>query len=236
MVDVRFFETCAPLTLATLLGDAAEDVLDAQTRDLVIEGACELDVALSGDIVLAANRKYIDDLRKTRAGVAIIGNALRDDVPEGTVGLVFKDPHSVYVNILATLYPESGRRLSLRNGQVGQQTFAPDVTIVPGAHISNEVEIGGGTLIGTNSCIGHGVTIGRDCIIGPNVSIECAHIGDNVVIGAGSRVGSEGFGWLDHGKSNKKVPQLGRVIIQNSVEIGANSTVDRGGSWGYFDW
>ena len=76
--------------------------------------------------------------------------------------------------------------------------------------------------------IGAGVTIGRNCIIGTNCSIECAHLGNNVVLHAGARIGTEGFGWLDHGRTNRKIPQLGRVIMQDRVEIGANSTVDRG--------
>jgi UDP-3-O-[3-hydroxymyristoyl] glucosamine N-acyltransferase len=90
------------------------------------------------------------------------------------------------------------------------------------------VEIGRGTVIGANAVIGAGVTIGRNCVIGSNVSIECAHIGNNVVLHAGARIGSEGFGWLDQGRSNRKIPQLGRVILQDRVEIGANSAVDRG--------
>ena len=83
-------------------------------------------------------------------------------------------------------------------------------------------------MIGANTVIGAGVAIGRDCVIGANCSIDCAYLGNRVVLHPGARIGTEGFGWLDFTRSNRKIPQLGRVILQDDVEVGANSTIDRG--------
>jgi UDP-3-O-[3-hydroxymyristoyl] glucosamine N-acyltransferase len=90
------------------------------------------------------------------------------------------------------------------------------------------VEIGRNSVIGANTVIGAGVAIGRNVTIASNCTIDCSYIGNDVVIHAGARIGCEGFGWLDFGRSNRKIPQLGRVIVQDKVEIGANTTIDRG--------
>jgi UDP-3-O-[3-hydroxymyristoyl] glucosamine N-acyltransferase len=102
------------------------------------------------------------------------------------------------------------------------------VTVDPGAVVGPGAEIGAGTVICANAVIGPDVRIGRDCSVGPGASISHALVGDRVIIHAGARIGQDGFGYIP-GKSHLKVPQLGRVIIQDDVEIGAGTTVDRGG-------
>jgi len=103
------------------------------------------------------------------------------------------------------------------------------VTIDPGAVIGPRAAIGAGTVIGPTAVIGPEVHIGRDCSIGPGASIVHALLGDNVIIHAGCRIGQDGFRYHPSAKGHVKVPQLGRVIIQDSVEIGAGTTIDRGG-------
>ena len=104
------------------------------------------------------------------------------------------------------------------------------VTIDPGAVIGPRAAIGSGTVIGATAVIGPGVQIGRDCSVGPGASIMHALIGDNVILHAGCRIGQDGFRYHPSAKGHVKVPQLGRVIIQDNVEIGANTAIDRGGS------
>ena len=94
--------------------------------------------------------------------------------------------------------------------------------------IGPRAEIGAGTVIGAGAVIGPGVRIGRDCSIGPNASIVHALIGDRVIIHPGCRIGQDGFGYLMAPRGHRKVPQVGRVIIQDDVEIGAKTTIDRG--------
>jgi UDP-3-O-[3-hydroxymyristoyl] glucosamine N-acyltransferase len=102
------------------------------------------------------------------------------------------------------------------------------VAIDPGAVIGPRAEIGGGTVIGAGAAIGPGVRVGRDCAIGANVSITHALIGDRVIVHPGCAIGQDGFGFARGIRGANKIPQVGRVIIQDDVEIGANSTVDRG--------
>jgi UDP-3-O-[3-hydroxymyristoyl] glucosamine N-acyltransferase len=103
------------------------------------------------------------------------------------------------------------------------------VTIDPGAVIGAGAEIGSGTVIGANAVIGTQVRIGRDCAIGPNASITYALIGDRVIVHAGCRIGQDGFGFVMGPGGHRKIPQIGRVMIQDDVEIGAGTSIDRGG-------
>ncbi len=104
----------------------------------------------------------------------------------------------------------------------------PNVIVDPGAVIGPRAEIGAGTVIGPNSVIGPDVCLGRDCSIGPQVTIVHALIGNRVIIHPGVRIGQDGFGFVPSRQGHLKVPQIGRVVIQDDVEIGANSTIDRG--------
>jgi UDP-3-O-[3-hydroxymyristoyl] glucosamine N-acyltransferase len=102
------------------------------------------------------------------------------------------------------------------------------VTVEPGAVIGAEASIGRGTTIAAGSVIGYRVYVGRDCYIGPNATLTHALIGNRVTIHAGASIGQDGFGFAMGRAGHQKVPQIGRVIIQDDVEIGANTTIDRG--------
>ncbi len=104
----------------------------------------------------------------------------------------------------------------------------PGVVVDPGAVIGPGAQIGAGTLIGANAVVGPQVCIGRDCSIGPGATLACALLGDRVIIHPGVHIGQDGFGFAMGPRGHLKVPQIGRVIIQDGVEIGAGSTVDRG--------
>jgi UDP-3-O-[3-hydroxymyristoyl] glucosamine N-acyltransferase len=215
MVDTRFHSFAGPAALGDLLTAVGRDDLRQVVAhpDLVVEGANELDLAGPAELALAAHQDYVEELRSTSAGVVIVLPALRDLVPAGTVAL----------------YPDNTRNIiSAAREDLGPPVLERDVTLGTNVVVGAGVEIGRGTVIGANTVIGPGVTIGRNCIIAANCTIECAHLGNAVTIHSGVRIGSEGFGWLDHGQSNRKVPQLGRVLIQDRVEIGANTTIDRG--------
>jgi UDP-3-O-[3-hydroxymyristoyl] glucosamine N-acyltransferase len=102
------------------------------------------------------------------------------------------------------------------------------VTVEPGAVVGREAQIGRGTTIAAGAVVGYRVTIGRGCYIGPGASVTHALVGDRVLLHAGVRIGQDGFGFAMGARGHLKVPQIGRVIIQDDVEIGANSCVDRG--------
>ncbi|MEO5807194.1 UDP-3-O-(3-hydroxymyristoyl)glucosamine N-acyltransferase [Devosia sp.] len=231
MVDTRFHRFSGPATLGAILSAIGQSALveGLAGASHIVDGATEIDLAGPSHVVLAANAKYADHLRDSHAGVAIILPSLRDAVPAGTIAVEVARPHEVFADILDYLYPSNTRSiLAASSAAVHAPVLEEGVLIGPGVVIGADVEIGRGTIIGANTVIGTGVTIGRNCTIAANTTIDCAHLGNDVVIHSGVRIGTEGFGWLDFGRTNRKVPQLGRVIVQDRVEIGANSTIDRG--------
>ncbi|HEY8576282.1 MAG TPA: UDP-3-O-(3-hydroxymyristoyl)glucosamine N-acyltransferase [Devosia sp.] len=231
MVDTRFHRFAGTQTLGTLLTEIGQSQLLAAigNPDLPISGVAELHLAKAGELALAAHSSYADDLRSTSAGAVIVSAALADAVPAHTLAIIADKPHYLFADLLDRLYPSDTRSvISGSRDDLGAPVFERDVVIGSNVVIGAGVEIGRGTVIGANTVIGPGVTIGRNCIIAANCTIDCAHIGNEVVIHSGVRIGAEGFGWLDFAQSNRKVPQLGRVLVQDRVEIGANSTIDRG--------
>jgi len=231
MVDIRFHRFSGPATIGTVLAALERDDLLAGFADpgFTIEGVTDLVSAGPGDLVLAAHTNYIEDLKATGAGLAIVLPKLVEHVPEGVLALVSDKPHHLFAEFLDYFYPASTRSV-IAGGRddLGEPLLEADVVLGPNVVLGQGVEIGRGSVIGANTVIGAGVTIGRNTVIAANCTIDCAHIGNEVVIHSGVRIGTEGFGWLDFGLANRKLPQLGRVLIQNKVEIGANSTVDRG--------
>ena len=231
MVDTRFHRFAGPLTIGGILAALKRDDLAAGLTDieLSISGVSELDLAGPGDLALAAHTSYIEELRSSSAGAVIVLPALRDAVPAHSLVIACDRPHQLFADILDHLYPSDTRNvITSARDDLGSPVFERDVVIGANVVIGPGVEIGRGTVIGANTVIGSGVTIGRNCTIAANCTIDCAHIGNEVVIHSGVRIGTEGFGWLDLGQANRKVPQLGRVLVQDRVEIGANSTIDRG--------
>ena len=232
MVDTRFHTSSGPVTLRALLASLATPPLvdDRRLGHITITGADELDRADGTELALAALPAYRDALRDTAAGVVVVHPSLRDFVPAGALAIVDERAHELFVDILDKLYPDGTRGAAVAqfDEEGPDSLIESDVRRGENVVIGPKVELGRNSVIGPNTVIGRGVTIGRNTVIGANVTIEYAHLGNNVVLHAGVRVGTEGFGWLSQGKGNRKIPQLGRVIIQDGVEIGANSTIDRG--------
>lgn len=231
MVDTRFHRFAGPSSIGSLLSalNRAELLPEAASSDVVVTGANELELADGGEIALAAHTNYIDELRSTAAGAVIVMPGLRDVVPSHSLAIVADKPHQLFADLLDLLYPASTRTIiEAGRDDLGPPVLERDVSLGSNVVVGAGVQVGRGTIIGANTVIGPGVTIGRNCLIAANCTIDCAHIGNDVVIHSGVRIGTEGFGWLDFGQSNRKVPQLGRVLVQDRVEIGANSTIDRG--------
>ena len=231
MVDSRFHTRSTPIFLGELLAAAGYVPPDADPRHatLLVAGAEELSLAGPGHVALAAHRDYLADLQGSTAGAVIVSPAFADAVPLSSIGVVTPRAHELFADILHLLYPGDTRAVLSGSGPQSESAeIEDDVTIGANVVIGYGVSIGSGTVIGANAVIGAGVAIGRDCIIGANCTIDCAYLGNRVVLHPGARIGTEGFGWLDLTRSNRKIPQLGRVILQDGVEVGANSTIDRG--------
>ena len=194
-----------------------------------------LDRAGPRDLAFLEGRNFAAAAAITRAGACLTTALLAKELPNDVSVLVTREPYRAFVMAARELFPQALRPSSLsKPGDfAGAHVDAgarveDDVAIEPGAVIGSQVEIGSGTGVGANAVIGAGVRIGRDCSIGANTVISNALIGDRVIIHPGCSLGQDGFGFVMGGSGHLKVPQVGRVIIQDDVEIGAGTTIDRG--------
>lgn len=184
---------------------------------------------------------YIEGKRKTllnglQAAALLCTEELAAEVPAGIAVLVTPRPQQAFATVGRLLFPSAAHPAPMTGERgISQAAFvAPSARIEPGAIIEPwavigpDVAIGSGTVVAPNAVVGEGCQIGRDCFIGPGVSLMAALIGDRVILHGGARIGQDGFGFVPGKAGLEKVPHIGRVVIQNDVEIGANSTVDRG--------
>jgi UDP-3-O-[3-hydroxymyristoyl] glucosamine N-acyltransferase len=154
-------------------------------------------------------------------------------VPGGTAVLLTEAPYRAFARALQMFYPDAMQPKAALAGQ-GEPAIHPtarledEVRVEPAAVIGREAQIGRGTVVAAGAVVGYRVMIGRGCYIGPGASVTHALVGDRVILHAGVRIGQDGFGFAMGAQGHLKVPQVGRVIIQDDVEIGANSCVDRG--------
>ena len=231
-----FFPTRCELTLgeiATLTRAEPRSGIPLEQR---ITDIAPLDIARASDIGFLDNAKYLDALARTHAGACLLAPRFVTAAPAGLPILVTPEPYRAFVTVARALFPSSLRPSSLfgTTGRAGAAQVHPSarieagVTIDPMAVIGPGTEIGAGTLIAAGAVIGPNVAIGRDCAIGAGVTVQHALLGDRVIIHPGARIGQDGFGFLPSPQGHQKIPQPRRVIIQDDVEIGANSTIDRG--------
>jgi UDP-3-O-[3-hydroxymyristoyl] glucosamine N-acyltransferase len=235
MTDPVFFTPAEAMTVASVAAFLKADLGEAD-GGRSITGVATLVDAGPADLTFLDNLKYADQLDATRAAACLVSARHRDRVPAGTAALVVAHPHAAFVSVTRKLYPAALRPQSMF-GTVGVSHGAivhPDarleagVVVDPGAVIGPGAEVGAGTVIAAGAVIGPGVRIGRDGAIGPGASIAHALIGNRVILHAGVRIGQDGFGFQPGATGHAKIPQIGRVIVQDDVEIGANSTIDRG--------
>lgn len=238
MVDPAFFPVASAVSLAEIAELASAPLPPGADPAHLIKGAAPLEQAGPDAVAYMDNPRYVAALTASRAGCLLVARKFANAVPDGAPAIILDKPYPVFAAILARLYPDALRPGSLfaSPGIAPGSVVHPDaqlesgVRVDPGAVIGPHAEIGSGTIIAANAVIGPHVKIGRDCSIGPNTSVINALIGNRVILHAGARVGQDGFGFAMGAGGHTKVPQVGRVIIQDSVEIGANSTIDRGAS------
>ena len=220
--------------IAALTGASAPD---GSALDRVVSGIAALERARPADIVYVDSAKHVGALAATGAGVCLTSEKFEARAPATLIVLRSKQPFRDFVTVARKLYPEALKPTSLFNGDaigpganVHPTAEVEDgVTIDPGAVIGPRAAVGAGTTIGANAVIGPDVQIGRDGSIGPGATVVHALIGDSVIVHAGCRIGQDGFRYHGTMAGHIKVPQLGRVIIQDHVEIGAGTAIDRGG-------
>ena len=230
MADPRFFHTSPPKTLAELAEIAEATLAEGADPGRRISGIAALEAAGADDISFLGNRKYIAAFQVSDAGACLVEPAFADKAPAGMALLLCAKPRRSFARIAAAFHPEPELPVGIHPSAV----IDPSAEIGPGCRIEANVVIGPGvrigadTRIGANSVVERGVSLGETCIIGPNVTLSYCIVGNRVLIAAGAVIGNTGFGYDLDPSGRVKVPHLGRVLIGDDVEIGANATVDRG--------
>lgn len=222
MADLRFFRRAGPFTLGALADKLGAEVAFGGNPDLAVTDVAAIEDAGPSDICFFSDRNYAIAFAGSKAGACITTPALAQLAPTGCTALIAADPRAAFALAAQIFYPDD-------SPPVGPEpSFGSGVEIGTGASVDTGAIIGAGTRIGANAVIGAGVRIGEHCRIGANVTLSHCLIGDRVILHPGVQVGQDGFGFVPGPKGLLKIPQLGRAIIESDVEIGANSTVDRG--------
>src|SRR5262245_14820951 len=238
MTEPLFFKRPHGLTAGEIVALAKAEPQAGAKLERRVTGIAPLDRAGPADLTFIDQTKLVGLLAVTRAGICLAQPRFAARVPSHVTVLVTAQPYRAFVTVARALFPDA-----LRPSSFGQASgVSPDATVDPtarleqgvtveaGARLGPRAEIGGGTLIGANAVVGAEVRIGRNCAIGAGATLFHALVGDRVVIHPGVHIGQDGFGYLPGAAGHLKVPQIGRVIVQDDVEIGAGTTIDRGAS------
>ncbi len=230
MADQNFFDNVGPFTLAELADLCGARLERAEDPGKIISDVQPLESAAEGHVSFFSNPKYLNALKATKASACILPESYVKDAPEGVALLVSSDSYKAYARVSQKFYPEKRGTGDIHETAVISPSarLGKNVSVGPGTVIEDEVVIGDNTAIGALCFIGKGCNIGVACRFESHISVRCCHMGDNVALNAGVRIGEDGFGFAPDPGGHIKIPQLGRVMIGSNVEIGANTTIDRG--------
>ena len=234
MADPRFFQPASPISAAKIAsltgGVLALRGGKAPDGETMFSDVAPLDKAGAQDISFLDNTKYLEGFSQSKAGACFVREKFASRAPEGMLLLVTEEPYYAYALAAQYFYPQPDVTPAIaptaqiaRSASIGQ-----GVRVDSGAVIGERVKLGTGCWIGANSVIGDGVEIGENSRIGALCSLSHALIGKRVILHRGVHIGQDGFGFAPGRGGVTKVPQLGRVVIGDDVEIGSGSCVDRG--------
>ncbi len=229
MADSRFFHKVASLTLADMERVGEIRLPDGVDNTLAFADVASLEDATENTVSWAFIPAVREALSQTKAGAVIVPEKFLEYVPQGCIPLISADPHRSYGLIASAFYPRvltgviSDRAIIDPTAQIGEGS-----QIDAGAVIGANVVLGKACHVQSNAVIGEGVQMGDGCTVGANACVSHCVAGHKVYIYPGAMIGQDGFGFAMSAKGPAKVPQLGRVMIGDDVEIGSNTTVDRG--------
>ncbi len=211
-------------TIATAAG------CTAPACNITLSGLASLELAGPDEVSFVGGRRHAAALTQTRAGAVLVGAEMQASVPSGTVALVTSDPVAAWARVAALFHPVPCVSPGIHPSAVvaGDAVIDSTAEICAQAVIGARAEIGPGCKIGPGAVIGEGVVLGPDCRIGAHVSLSHALLGARVYVYPGARIGQEGFGFTMTAAGFQTIPQLGAVILEDDVEVGANATIDRG--------
>ncbi|HYG26964.1 MAG TPA: UDP-3-O-(3-hydroxymyristoyl)glucosamine N-acyltransferase [Caulobacteraceae bacterium] len=225
MPDARFYEDLGPVSLASLAKLTGSSLMGGYC-ELAIHAVAPLAKAGEGAVAFLSDRRYAAELAGSKASACFLTAEAAEQAPRGCAVLVTPLPQAAWAAAAGALH-----RPRVHEGADAVHPTAEledGVVLAPGAVVGPGAKLGRGTVVGPNAAIGPGVAIGRDCRIGANAAIGFALIGDRVQVLAGAVIGEAGFGATASAAGVIDIPQLGRVILQDGVTVGANSCIDRG--------
>ena len=236
MTDPVFFAPARPFSVSEIAGATGAELTDPSHGGRLITAIAPASEGGEGKLVFVEGRRNAPLLGGLTAAAVLCSADLARLVPRDVATLVTPRPQRAFALVGRLLYPSAARPQPF-TGETGvsPRAFVADgaqleenVIVEAGAAVGPGAAIGAGTVVAANAVVGPNAQIGRDCFIGPCATVQCAMIGNRVVIHGGAQIGREGFGFVAGPRGAERVPQIGRVIIQDDVEIGANTTVDRG--------
>ncbi|AQT04425.1 UDP-3-O-(3-hydroxymyristoyl)glucosamine N-acyltransferase [Acetobacter persici] len=231
--DPRFFTRSGPFD-GQALADAAGATLvpprEGGFPEAGYAGIAPLQVAGPGDVSFLDNRRYAPLLESTKAGLVIVAPAFADKVPAHSAALVSATPYLAWSRVARLFHPKAPAQPGIHPLAVvdASAVVDPSAEIGPFVVIGARADIGPRCIINSHCVVGEGVVLGADCRIGCHVTLSHATLGERVIILPGARIGQDGFGFAVGPNGFETVPQLGQVVLEHDVEIGANTTIDRG--------
>jgi UDP-3-O-[3-hydroxymyristoyl] glucosamine N-acyltransferase len=220
MIDPRFFTNTGPYSLGELAEKIGGQLAADAPRDQMVTDLATLDEASGTEIAMFGDRRYRDAVNVTRAGVLLTTPDLASNLQGVAAHLIIvAKPREAMAEIAWIFYPHVDEPLGLDDGgRAG--ALANGAVLAETARIGRNTQIGARTVVAAGAVIGKGVTIGEDCVIGPNTTISHAIIGSRVKLFPGAVIGAAGFGFVPTPKGLRRVPQLGRVLMGDDVEVG----------------
>jgi len=215
------------LTLAELQAHLGGNILGDPGR--TVTGAASLERAGPDQLSFIVSRKFLAQAQASSAGALVVPEDLAHTLDRDR--LVVNNAHAAFARALTLLHPEPLPPLGIHPSAVvsPQATIGPDVRIGPCAVVEAKAIIGRGSVLGSHCHIGHGAHVGEDCLLHPRAMVQHGcRLGNRVVLQPACIIGGDGFGLAWDGDHWSKVPQVGRVILGDDVEVGANTTIDRG--------
>lgn len=230
MVDDKFYKNNGPFSLKKIAEICNAVLTDENKSDVMINDMASIFSGRDGEISFFFDKKKKEQAAEIKTTACVTSKEFASLIPQGVIVLVSDNPHDSFVKLNYAMYSEILPEPEIRPSAViaPSAVIGKNCYIGDGVVIGDNVEIGDNCRIEANSVIYGGCKLGNNCRIGANANIMHALIGNNVYIYGGARIGWDGFGFQTVMGRHKRIPQLGRVIIGNDVEIGANSCIDRG--------
>ncbi|ESQ82922.1 UDP-3-O-(3-hydroxymyristoyl) glucosamine N-acyltransferase [Asticcacaulis sp. AC466] len=227
MPDLRFFDVGSKIDLDQAVAMTSTRLNTPEEKGSGFITACApLSLGGLGKAAFFSDRRYLTNLHRTQAEFVFVPADFVEHVPSDSIAIISASPQAAWARIAACLY--STRRHDGEAAIHSSVRLEEGVSLGVGVVIGQDVEIGAGTRIEAYAVIGPGCRIGRDCQIGAHATVYCALIGDRVRLASSVHIGESGFGVAGDARGLIDVPQLGRVILQDDVSIGAGTCIDRG--------